>query len=179
MNDLPSSQSSDQPPDVTVPIGLSEITSIIVIIGGILASTGLHRDFGLTAHAADYAPWVVALVTASMTLARAIKHRGAMAANAQVLSDHIYNNGGVPVVPAPSAPAEPVMREQGTVTPPESWTAPAPAAQSWSQMSMPARVGPVLLVDEPPAGPSGSVPLTVPGAPDIQVVPTIPVIPNQ
>ena len=136
------SQSSDQPPDVTVPIGLSEITSILVIIGGILASTGLHRDFGLTAHAADYAPWVVALVTASLGLSRAIKHRGAMSANAQVLSDHIAY-GGLAARSARSAPAEPALvRELGTVVP---QSAPAPPSLD------PPLVLPLVLPLDPPA----------------------------
>ena len=131
---------SDQAP-VTVPVvGLSEITSLFVIIGAILASTGLHNDFGLTSRAADLAPLVVAVVTAALTLSRALKHRGAMAANSAVT---------VAASSAVSASAEAALvREKGTVTPPESWT--APAAPTPMRMTY--------AVDAPPAGPAAGLP---------------------
>ena len=106
----PQSQPSDLLA-VSVPIGLSEVTSLIVIVGGMLASTGLHSGLGLTAHAADYAPLVVAVVTVAMTLARAIKHRSAMAAAAQVLSDHLAYGGAAAVTSNATAPAKTVAAD--------------------------------------------------------------------
>ena len=84
------------PPVAAVPlVGLSEVTHLLVILGAVLASTGLHKDFGLTAHAADYAPLVAALVTTSLGIARALKHRGAMMANATVYAAQLDRVAGI------------------------------------------------------------------------------------
>lgn len=89
------SHNTDAPVATVPPIGLSEVTHLLVILGAILASTGLHRDFGLTARAADLAPLVVAVVTASLGVARALKHRGAMTANATVYAAQLDRVAGI------------------------------------------------------------------------------------
>jgi hypothetical protein len=65
-------------------LGPTEVAHYIVMLGSLLASTGLHRDFGLTSHAADLAPLVLLVTTLSLGVTRAFKHHSAMKFNAAV-----------------------------------------------------------------------------------------------
>lgn len=83
--------------------GPTEIAHYIVILGSLLASTGLHSDLGLTKNAANLAPLVLLGATVSLGIMRGIKHHGAMKFNAmtylgqlQHVANVVASSGGSP-----------------------------------------------------------------------------------
>ena len=102
----PSPYQTPDTPIVTVNKGFgpTEIAHYLVIIGGLLGSSGLHSDLGLTKHASDYAPLVFLGGLISLMIYRLVKHRGAMkwnttayVAQLQHVASVVINSGGGPM----------------------------------------------------------------------------------
>lgn len=77
----PNPPTTTDAPYAEVGIGPSEITSFIVIVGGLLESY-FGNDWGVAKNAQALGILVAGLATLGMTVSRAIKHHGAAHANA-------------------------------------------------------------------------------------------------
>jgi hypothetical protein len=144
--------------DVAGPKLLSEIVTIITLVGSALVVV-FGQDWGIRAHAQDVASAAVVILPAALGLARALKHRGAMAANAQTATAQLYTTGpGVTTaVPDPS-PSPGVYTTPGV----PGWSANAPTTTyTGSAVNVPADAYP----DVPP--------VPADAAPVVEVAPVV------
>ena len=117
------SNNTDAPLASVPALGLSEIVTVLTLIGSAL--TALYgRDWGIAANAQHYAGIAVVLLPIGLSIARAIKHYAATTANAKVatvlpirltvdppaapsMAEPVadpYPGGDVPVIPAQAPP---------------------------------------------------------------------------
>ena len=101
------SNNTDAPLASVPALGLSEIVTVLTLIGAAL--TALYgRDWGVAANAQHYAGIAVVLLPIGLSIARAIKHHAATTSNARVAEAQVYSTRvTVTAEPAPSM-AEPV-----------------------------------------------------------------------
>ena len=104
---------SDSP---SVPIGLSEIVTLLTLVGSVLAAI-FGRDWGITSNAQEYAGQAVVLLPIGLALARAIKHHGAsasfLAASVPVVLDSLPAVAPVDTYPGDDAVPLAVMPSAG------------------------------------------------------------------
>jgi hypothetical protein len=75
-------------PVASVPYGPSEIVSFLLMIGSFCNAT-LGQDYGISKNAQAISALVAGLIPIGVGLFRAIKHHGAMTANAVVIAKQI------------------------------------------------------------------------------------------